>query len=109
MFESISELEARCDLENKQLKEVIDNGKKWGNWQYSPSLPPSIDYVHPTRNYRYEIVLTTINDYSSLGSWLVHLGSLTWATPDDLGQLVKAIMDLYKIKYHWFKEPFFQD
>lgn len=89
-FYTLEELNEICEREYAELQRKCDDGTAtWGRWTYNPTDPPSIDIGS------YEIVLERIDTVAKLGDWLMHMANKNWVTPDDLGQLVFAMRDLY--------------
>lgn len=88
-FYSLAELEAECLRKRELLERECEAGTKhWGNWRYNPEEPASLDIG------TYQIVLDRIDTVAKLGDWCLHMAEKQWLTPDDLGQLIKAIWEL---------------
>jgi hypothetical protein len=92
--QTAAEMMADAERDREAMSRECDAGtKRWGNWRYNPSEPPSLDHGG------YQIVLARLDSTAKLGDWLLHLSEKNWVTADDLGQLVKAVGDLNDIGY----------
>ena len=60
------------------------HGQRWGNWTYNG---PNLTHQHP----HYEIDLARCLDDATTFGWILHVAEKRWCTPEDIGNLVKAL------------------
>jgi hypothetical protein len=93
---TLQELEEKCNLERKALREEVDAGRKtWGRWRYDLSAPPPIVLAGG-----YEITLKRLTTWAFVGECQAHLVRKNRVAAEDLGNLVLILDDLERIGYH---------
>src|SRR5438105_423087 len=76
--------------------EVLDwkapaHGDKWGRWKLNGHGGHwSLDLEH------YYITLNDITTNARMNDWIFQMAGKTWVTPEDLGNLVLALDDIFE-------------
>jgi hypothetical protein len=74
------------------------DGHKWGHWAFdakSRSLTITTVNQFNVAIPQYTIPLDSMNDSASVLDWIAQLNEKTWVSPEDIGNLVKAIDDIF--------------
>jgi hypothetical protein len=76
------------------------DGKKWGHWTLdakSRSLVITTVNQYGVSSPTYSINLESMNSSASVLDWIAQLNEKTWASREDIGNLVKAIDDIFDL------------
>lgn len=68
--------------------------EKWGNWKLDRDKR-TIYYDGP---HEYWFSLGQMNNSAEVLDWIVHLHEEKWATPEDIGNLVAALDDIFDLQ-----------
>jgi hypothetical protein len=68
----------------------VKDGQTWGNWRLNFSNL-TLDYIP----HRYEIDLESIDSSSEMADWIFQISMKSWASAQDLGNLVLAIEAIF--------------
>lgn len=86
-------------LDEAEVRETFEQGdrirkrKKWGPWRVIDTKTYRF-LVFPLPSGEYSVPLCELKTAKGLREWLEHLHEKTWATPETLGWLVKAIFSI---------------
>ena len=72
----------------------VYNGQKWGNWIFDEA---QMCLTYQNGQLQYYVPLRTCTDSPHILDWIAQLAEKTWCTPDDLGNLVKALDELLRL------------
>jgi hypothetical protein len=66
---------------------------RWGRWTYDPKRL-ALYYIDDRGFEIYEIRLDECNTSAEILDWIAQINTKTWASSQDIGELVKALDDL---------------
>jgi len=68
-------------------------GHRWGHWRYV-KRDLALEYITDDGYMRYDITLNRCRTSAQILDWLCQISQKSWATPEDVGNLLKALDDL---------------
>lgn len=70
----------------------IEQGHRWGRWEYSKDTLEVI--YHSPDGWQYGVDLERSNTSAQILDWIIQIAQKAWATPEDIGNLVRAFDEL---------------
>lgn len=71
----------------------IKDGNRWGNWQFDEE---NLNLVYEPHDY--PIDLETCRNSAEVMDWIAQLSEKTWCTNADLGDLVRALDEVFGLR-----------
>ncbi len=71
---------------------AIQDGHRWGKWAYNKDTLTIV--YHSGEKWEYEVDLERCKTTSDILDWIVQIAQKAWATPEDIGNLVRALDEL---------------
>jgi len=88
-------MESFYDLAKAAIRQ-LDHGKQWGKWSLDSSTQC---LVHA--DTRYEVGLREMTTCGHMLDWIMQVASKSWCSVEDLGQLVRAIDEIFWVQQHF--------
>jgi len=82
------------ELKGWNLKELHPIYREYGPWKFATDNL-TLTLSDRERRARYEVDLERINTSGEMLDWVMQVANKTWATPDDLGWLVRALNAIF--------------
>jgi len=77
---------------------AIQDGHRWGKWVYNKGTL-EIAY-HSNKGWEYGVDLERCKTSSAILDWIIQIAQKVWATPEDIGNLVRALDELSEYDIH---------
>ncbi len=90
-FFSVEEILKNAEIEKAELK----RNPIWGNWKLNKKNK-TLDYL--LGNHEYEIDLETLYSSAEVLDWIFQILDKTWATPETIWNLCKALDYIFDIQ-----------
>lgn len=75
-----------------------EDGDIWGRWVYRKAVRCLFIYPYEHVENFYDVDLDTCKTPRAVMDWLLQLSEKTWATADDIGNLLLAIHDIVGVQ-----------
>lgn len=70
----------------------VTHGRRWGRWEYNKSNLTLV--FKSSEGWEYEVDLERCDTSSGILDWILQVSQKEWATPEDIGNLVRALDEL---------------
>ncbi len=71
---------------------AIQDGHRWGKWVYKKDTLEIV--YHSEEKWEYGVDLERCRNSSDILDWIIQIAQKSWATPEDIGNLVRALDEL---------------